>query len=273
MDALQNKIQNLTSIHPNLSQSNTVYLRENMALQAETSCPLYRYNFWSNKCTVTYGRTEVLKSMSILTGCIYVSDLLYHYVMYHDTNTVSYIYIYIICLSIYYHSIFFRRQAEASYLLKTLTFSRACKYRNFLQHCSEDCAVHQPKESKQRIQPQHVPSTSATTYHQPPKKNWQLLRSKHWTEEHSHFGIQFLQNGKYQCSVGFPLKWYEFGITKHPADNPCESSMFSKSFEIDWNLTPLQGRWASAPLNIALPIVTKWQMQWLAKWMIPTMHR
>lgn len=177
----------------------------------------------------------------------------------HDRNTVSYIY-YIIYVYLYTSIIvfFFRRQAKASYLLRTLTFSRACKYRNLLQHCSEDCAVHQPKESKQRIQPQHVPSTSATTYHQPPKKKWQLLRSKHWTEEHSHFGIQFLQNSKY------PVKWYEFGITKHPADNPCESSMFSKSFEIDWNLTPLQGRWASAPLNIALPIVSKSHMQSMA---------
>lgn len=86
------------------SQIQYIYEKTWPCMQAETSCPLYRYNVWSNKCTVTYGRTEVLKSMSILTGCIYVSDLLYHYVMYHDI--VSYIYIYIICLSIYYHSIF-----------------------------------------------------------------------------------------------------------------------------------------------------------------------
>lgn len=125
----------------------------------------------------------------------------------------SIIYIYILYVYLYTIIVFFQ---EAGQSIVTLTFSRACKYRNLLQHCSEDCAVHQPKESKQRIQPQHVPSTSATTYHQPPKKKRQLLRSKHWTEEHSHFGIQFLQNSKY------PVKWYEFGITKHPADNPCE---------------------------------------------------
>ena len=105
------------------------------------------------------------KSMSILTGCIHVSDLLYLMIeiLYHTYIIYVYLYTSIIVF-------FFRRQAKASYLLRTLTFSRSCKYRNLLQHCSEDCAVHQPKESKQRIQPQHVPSTSATTYHQPPKK-------------------------------------------------------------------------------------------------------